>query len=40
MATMNISVPVPMRDWVQARIDEGKYASVSDYARDIIRRDG
>ncbi len=39
MATMNISVPSPMRDWVQAQIDEGKYASVSDYVRDLIRRD-
>jgi antitoxin ParD1/3/4 len=39
MATMNISVPDPMRDWVQAQIDEGKYASVSDYVRDLIRRD-
>jgi antitoxin ParD1/3/4 len=36
---MNISVPSPMRDWVQAQIDEGKYASVSDYVRDLIRRD-
>lgn len=39
MATMNISVPDPMRDWVQSRIDSGKYASVSDYMRDLIRRD-
>lgn len=39
MASMNISVPDPMRDWVQKRIDSGKYASVSDYVRDLIRRD-
>jgi antitoxin ParD1/3/4 len=39
MASMNVSVPDPMRDWVQARIDTGKYASVSDYVRDLIRRD-
>jgi antitoxin ParD1/3/4 len=36
---MNISVPDPMRDWVQARIESGQYASVSDYVRDLIRRD-
>lgn len=36
---MNVSVPDPMRDWVQTRIDTGKYASVSDYVRDLIRRD-
>ena len=36
---MNISVPDPMKDWVQAQIDEGKYASSSDYVRDLIRKD-
>lgn len=39
MASMNVSVPDPMRDWVQRRIDSGQYASVSDYVRDLIRRD-
>jgi antitoxin ParD1/3/4 len=39
MATMNVSVPDPMRDWVQQRIETGQYASASDYVRDLIRRD-
>ena len=39
MASMNISLPDPMRDYVQGRIDSGQYASVSDYIRDLIRRD-
>ena len=39
MATMNISVPGPMKDWVQAQIEGGKYASSSDYVRDLIRKD-
>ena len=39
MATMNISLPDPMRDWVQTQIETGKYASSSDYVRDLIRRD-
>lgn len=39
MASMNVSVPDPMRDWVEARIKGGQYASVSDYVRDLIRRD-
>ena len=39
MATMNISVPDPMKDWVQAQIEGGKYASSSDYVRDLIRKD-
>ncbi len=39
MASMNISVPDSMREWVQSRIASGEYASVSDYVRDLIRRD-
>ena len=39
MASMNISLPDPMRAFVQRRIDSGRYASVSDYVRDLIRRD-
>ncbi len=39
MVTMNISVPKPMKDWVQAQIDDGKYATSSDYVRDLIRKD-
>ncbi len=39
MATMNVSLPDPLRDFVQQRIDSGQYASVSDYVRDLIRRD-
>jgi antitoxin ParD1/3/4 len=39
MASMNISVPDSMQEWVQRRIESGEYASVSDYVRDLIRRD-
>jgi antitoxin ParD1/3/4 len=39
MATMNISLPDPLRDWVQEQIQDGNYASSSDYVRDLIRRD-
>ncbi len=39
MASMNISVPDPMRDWVQAKVESGQYAGVSDYVRELIRRD-
>ncbi|MDH5434950.1 MAG: type II toxin-antitoxin system ParD family antitoxin [Gammaproteobacteria bacterium] len=39
MATMNISLPEPMRNWVQEQIEVGKYASSSDYVRDLIRKD-
>jgi antitoxin ParD1/3/4 len=39
MATMNVSLPDPMREFIQQRIDSGQYASVSDYVRDLVRRD-
>lgn len=39
MATMNVSVPDPMKDWVQGQIATGKYANASDYVRHLIRRD-
>lgn len=39
MASMNISLPDPMREWVEARIKSGQYASSSDYVRDLIRHD-
>ncbi len=39
MATMNISIPDPMKDWVHAQIEDGKYSSSSDYVRDLIRKD-
>ncbi len=39
MTTMNISIPDPMKDWVQTQIDTGKYAGNSDYIRDLIRKD-
>ena len=39
MATMNVSLPDPMKDWIEAKISEGQYSSASDYVRDLIRRD-
>ena len=39
MATMNISLPDPMKDWVQAQVETGAYANTSDYVRDLIRQD-
>lgn len=39
MATMTVSLPDPMKEWVEAQITSGSYASSSDYVRDLIRRD-
>ena len=39
MGTMNISLPDPLRDWVDAQSKNGLYANNSDYVRDLIRKD-
>lgn len=39
MATMNVSLPDPMKKWVEAQIESGHYSNASDYVRDLIRRD-
>ena len=39
MATMTVSLPDPMKEWIEAQIQHGDYASVSDYVRDLVSRD-
>jgi antitoxin ParD1/3/4 len=39
MATMNVSLPESMKDWVEAQAKGGRYGNASDYVRDLIRRD-
>ena len=39
MATMNVSIPDPMKEWVESQIKGGHYSNASDYVRDLIRRD-
>jgi antitoxin ParD1/3/4 len=39
MATMNVSLPDPMKAWVEAQARSGRYSNASDYVRDLIRRD-
>ncbi|KAB2542628.1 addiction module antitoxin [Salipiger aestuarii] len=39
MGTMNISLPDPMKSWVEDQAKTGRYANSSDYVRDLIRRD-
>lgn len=36
---MNISLPDPMKAWVEDQARSGRYANSSDYVRDLIRRD-
>lgn len=39
MATLNISMPDEMREFIEARVNSGVYQSASDYLRDLIRHD-
>ena len=39
MGTMNISLPDPMKSWVESQTKMGRFANTSDYMRDLIRRD-
>lgn len=39
MATMNVSLPDEMKEWVEAQSSGGRYANASDYVRDLIRKD-
>jgi antitoxin ParD1/3/4 len=39
MATLNISLPDPMCEWIDAQVRGGEYANASDYIRGLIRHD-
>jgi len=39
MATMNVSLPDPMKEWVEERLKSGQYGNASEYVRDLIRED-
>jgi antitoxin ParD1/3/4 len=39
MTTVNISLPDPMKSFVDSQVAEGMYGSVSDYIRTLIRED-
>lgn len=39
MASMNISLPDQMREWVEQQTQSGRYDNASEYMRDLIRHD-
>lgn len=39
MQSMNISLPDPMKQFVDGQISTGRYSSVSEYVRELIRAD-
>lgn len=38
MATMNISLPDPLKQFVDEEVRNGGFASTSDYMRDLVRQ--
>ena len=39
MPTMNISLPDQLKEFVDEQVGSGRYSSVSEYVRDLIRDD-
>ena len=39
MQTMNISLPDPLKEFVDGQIAQGRYSSASEYVRELIRAD-
>ena len=39
MQTMNISLPEQLKEFVDHQVGSGRYSSVSEYVRDLIRDD-
>ena len=36
---MTVSLPDALGEWIQSRVSSGRYASISDYLRDLVSRD-
>ncbi|NHN89449.1 type II toxin-antitoxin system ParD family antitoxin [Acetobacter conturbans] len=39
MAMITISLPDPMKEWVEEQVRTGRYSNTSEYIRDLIQRD-
>lgn len=39
MATLTVSLPETMKEWIEAQVEHGTFASASDYPSDLVRRD-
>jgi antitoxin ParD1/3/4 len=39
MQTMNISLPDPMKEYVEGKVTAGAYSSASEYVRELVRAD-
>ena len=39
MATMNVSLPDQMKQWVEEQVATGRYGNASDVIRDVVRKE-
>lgn len=39
MTTLNISIPDALREFIDARVQTGEYASASEFVRELVRRE-
>ena len=39
MQSMNISLPEPLKEFIDRQIASGRYSSVSEYVRELVRAD-
>lgn len=37
--TMNISLPEPLKQWVEKQVNQGGFSTASEYIRDVLRRE-
>lgn len=37
MATMNISLPDQLKDWIEAQVERKHFSNTSDFMRDLVR---
>ncbi len=39
MASLNISLPSALKDWVEGQAETGRYDNASEYVRELVRHD-
>ena len=37
--TMNISLPAPLKQWVETQVSQKGYSTASEFVRDVLRRE-
>ncbi len=37
-SSMNVSLPAPLKEWVQRQVEERGFSTASEYVRDVLRR--